>query len=205
MTGLGRLHVITDTRPGRDPIAAVGAALEVGAPVVQVRAKELSDLAYYEFASRVADLCAQRGAACLVNDRPDIAFAIGASGVHLGLDDLPVAAARRVVSDDLFVGATARNADHARSAEAAGADYIGVGPVYASHTKAGLPSPLGIPAVSSVAESVRLPVIAIGGVTALRVPGLLAAGAYGIAVVSAISEADDPWAATEELLKALGE
>jgi thiamine-phosphate pyrophosphorylase len=202
--GLGRLHVLTDARQGREPLTVVAGALAAGAPVVQVRAKGRTDRELYDFARRVAGLCAAHGALCLINDRPDVAVAVGAGGVHLGADDLPVAAARRVLGAGPLVGGTARVPTAARALVAAGVGYLGVGPAYATDTKQGLPPPLGAAGVGAVAAAVDVPVIAIGGVTAERVAELLAAGAYGVAVVGAVAAAADPAAATRRLLAALG-
>lgn len=200
---VGRLHVVTDTRPGRRPVDVVRAALSAGVPVIQVRAKQASDRELYDLACRVAGLCAEAGAQCLVDDRPDVAVAVGAAGVHLGADDLPVPAARRVVGPELVVGATARDPQTARELVAQGAGYLGVGPAYATATKTGLPQPLGPAGVGAVASAVPVPVIAIGGVTADRIPALVAAGAHGVAVVSEVSDAADPAAAVAALLRAL--
>lgn len=200
---IGRLHVITDTRPGGDPLAIVTAAIEAGAPVVQVRSKELTDRELYDLTCRVLDVCVRHGATCLVDDRVHVALAASAHGAHVGAHDLPVAAARRVLGPTLVLGATARDPETARAHERAGASYLGVGPSYATTTKAGLPAPLGPEGVARVADAIEVPVIAIAGVTAARVPELLAAGAHGVAVIGAISEAEDPHAATEELLRAL--
>lgn len=201
--GLGRLHVITDTRPGRDALPVVIAALDAGAPVIQLRAKALPDRDMYELASRVVDECASRGAACIVNDRVDIALAVGATGVHIGADDLPVPVARNLIGDARVLGATARDPETARRHEAAGATYLGVGPSYSTGSKDGLPAPLGPEGIARVTAAVSIPVIAVAGVTAARVPELLAAGAFGVAVIGAVSEADDPKAATVALLTAL--
>jgi thiamine-phosphate pyrophosphorylase len=181
----------------------VDAALAAGAPVVQVRGKDLSDAELYELASRVTERCVEHGALCVVNDRPDVALAVEAGGVHVGAQDLPVAAARRLLGADRVVGATARDVETGRRHAAAGASYLGVGPAYATSTKAGLPLPLGPEGVGRVAAAVDLPVIAVAGVTAQRVEALLAAGAHGVAVVGAVSEADDPARATAALLAAL--
>ncbi len=200
---LGRLHVVTDTRPGRDPIGTVSAALDAGAPVIQVRGKELTDRELFCLAERVAALCADRGALCVVNDRADVALAVDAGGVHVGAEDLPVRAARRVLGPGPVLGATARDAATARAHEAAGASYLGVGPAYATTTKAGLPDPLGPAGVGAVAHAVEIPVVAVAAVTPDRVEELIAAGAHGVAVISAVSESDDPGAATAALLRAL--
>lgn len=200
---VGRLHVITDTRSGRDPLAVIDAALAAGAPVVQVRGKDLTDRALYELACRVVERCSSHGATCIVDDRLHVAQAAGAGGAHLGEHDLPVAAARRVAGPDLVVGATARDPQTGRAREADGASYLGVGPAYATTAKTGLPAPLGPAGIGRVAAALRIPVIAIAGVTAARVPELLAAGAHGVAVIGAVSEAGDPFAATEALLRAI--
>ncbi len=204
-TRVGRLHVVTDTRPGRDPLAVVAAALGAGAPVVQVRAKGWTDRALHALAVRVQAMCAEAGALCVVDDRPDVAVAVGAAGTHLGADDLPLAAARRVVGAAHLLGGTARDAVRGRALVAEGADYLGVGPAYATTTKEGLPGPLGAEGVGAVAAAVDVPVVAIGGVTAARVPDLLAAGAHGVAVVSELSDAADPARATRALLDALAQ
>jgi thiamine-phosphate pyrophosphorylase len=203
---IGRLHVITDTRPGRDPVAVVAAALEAGAPVIQVRGKELTDRQLYELTCRVRDRCASHGALCLVNDRIDVALATGADGAHLGDHDLPVAVARRVLDGcgpGSVLGATARNPATAVTHQAAGATYLGVGPCFATATKHGLPPPLEPALVASIAAAVEIPVIAVAGVTAARVPELVERGVHGVAVIGAVSDADDPHAAVEELLRAL--
>jgi thiamine-phosphate pyrophosphorylase len=182
----------------------VRAALSVGVPVVQVRvADHVGDLGAYHLAARIVALCREAGATCLVNDRLHVALAVGADGGHVGGDDLPVPAARRVLGADAVLGATARDPGTARAAVDAGASYLGVGPAYATGTKDGLPDPIGVAGIGAVAAAVEVPVIAIGGVTPTRVPELLAAGAYGVAVVSAVSDAPDPVGACRRLLEIL--
>ncbi|MEV4119017.1 thiamine phosphate synthase [Micromonospora sp. NPDC049645] len=206
MPSLGRLHLITDTRPGRDPLAVVRAALTVARAelVVQVRVEDsATDREAYDLARRVLTLCTSYGATCLVNDRLHVALAVAAAGGHVGADDLPVAAARRVLGPTAVLGATARAPGQAREAVAAGASYLGVGPCHTTGTKTGLPDPIGPAGVRAVVDAVDVPVIAIGGVTAARVPALRAAGAYGVAVVGAVSAAADPARATTELIEAL--
>jgi thiamine-phosphate pyrophosphorylase len=201
---LGRLHVLTDARGGQRALDAVAAAVGAGAPVVQVRAKGCTDRELYDFARAVVTLCAPAGTTCLVNDRVDVALAVGADGTHLGAGDLPLAAARRIAGPGHLLGGTAREPELARRLVAEGADYLGVGPAYPTRTKTGLPDAIGPAGVRAVAEAVDVPVIAIGGVTAERVAALLAAGAFGVAVVGAVAAAADPAAATGALLRALG-
>ena len=232
-TRIPRLHVITDTRspaatftgapaspdaaqrdpltadPGarlRDPIAVVTAALAAGARLIQVRPEDhYNDRAALDLATAVAELCTAHGAICLVNDRVHIAQAVGADGVHLGAEDLPVDVARRILPAAAIIGGTCREPESARAARRAGATYLGVGPVWGTTTKTGLPQPIGLDGLAAVCEAVDLPVIAIGGITAERAALCREAGAHGVAVVGAIAAADDPEHATAELLEAVGE
>jgi thiamine-phosphate pyrophosphorylase len=200
---LGRLHLITDTRFGRDPLAVLPAALDAGVDVVQVRAKELSDVVVHAMTERVVTLCAAFGAMCIVDDRLDVALTAGAAGTHLGADDLPVAAARSLVGPGFVIGATVRDPSAAVAAVGAGASYLGVGPSFATSTKAGLPAPIGVAGVAAVCAVVSVPVIAIGGVRSDRVGMLLEAGVHGVAVVDAVYGAADPVAAVRGLRAAL--
>ena len=149
--------------------------------------------------------CAAHGAHCIVNDRVHVAMAVGTDGVHVGEHDLPVDATRRILGPDRLLGATARDAASALDLAQHGASYLGVGPCFATGSKSGLPAPLGSEGLRTVTDAVTLPVIAIAGITAQRVPELLAAGAYGVAVIGAVWNAEDPRGAIEGLLRALGE
>ncbi|WP_239167319.1 thiamine phosphate synthase [Catellatospora coxensis] len=204
---LGRLHLITDSRPGRDPIALVRAALNVATPdlVVQFRpADDWTDRLAYELANQIVALCRPVGVPVLVNDRLHVALAAGAAGGHVGADDLPVPAARRLLGPAAVLGATSRLPATALRAVGDGADYLGVGPCYATSTKDGLPVSIGPEGLRAVARQVAgTPIIAIGGITAARVPDLLAAGAHGVAVIGAVSDAADPSRAVAELLAAV--
>ena len=193
-----RLHVIADC------VSLADAAFRGGTPAVQVRIKGASDDAVLAECERIMAAAQKVQAVVIVNDRADIALAVGADGVHGGTDDLPVAAMRRVLGPDALVGGTARDPETALRHQADGASYVGVGPVYATATKDGLPDPLGPAGVEKVAAAVDIPVIAIAGITAARVPELLEAGAHGVAVIGAVAHAANPAAATAELLEALG-
>ncbi|WP_326551354.1 thiamine phosphate synthase [Micromonospora sp. NBC_01813] len=211
MPSLGRLHLITDTRPGCDPLGVLRAALAAAHAaaatadlVVQVRVEDdMSDRDAYELTGRVVAECAAYQVTCLVNDRLHVALATGAAGAHVGALDLPVDAARRVLGPAAILGATARDPATGRAAVSAGATYLGVGACYATSTKTGLPDPIGPAGLAAVAAAVDVPVVAIAGVTVDRVPELLAAGAHGVAVVGALAGAADPCRATAELLTAL--
>jgi thiamine-phosphate pyrophosphorylase len=173
---------------------------------VQARRKTGSDRQRLADIDAVARIARAAGATLVVDDRVDLALAIEADGVHVGLDDLPVEVARQLLGPGPIIGATCRTPDDARRAEAAGATYLGVGPLYASTTKsAGLPDPLGPAGLAAVVDAVSVPVVAISGITAGRVPELLDAGAHGVAVVAAVYGAANPTTAAVELLEALGE
>jgi thiamine-phosphate pyrophosphorylase len=205
---VARLHLITPDGvaplPGDRVERATVAALDAGARWVQVRAKHGTDRERWAITRELTRRCLAVGAACVVNDRADLALTAGAHGAHLGLDDVPVAALRTVVLPSFVIGATARNPDQARRAVDAGADYLGVGPVFATTTKTGLPDPIGLRGLEAVTSAVDVPVVAISGITPERVEDVLAAGAHGVAVVAAVYGAADPGAATRELLDALG-
>ncbi len=204
-TSVPRLHVLTPETQRVDDLRAVDAALAAGAPAIQVRVKERTDRDHLEVAAAITRRCHDAGARCIVNDRPDIALACGADGVHLGAEDLPVEVVRELVGERLLVGGTARDPDTARRLAAAGADYLGVGPIHPTSTKEGLPDPLGLDRLTAISSAVDVPVIAISGITAERIPDVLRAGAAGVAVMSAVMGADDPGMATRQLLDHLEE
>src|SRR5439155_10441153 len=142
-----------------DVLALTHAVVEAGAPVIQLRAKGIPDAAAYTLAGRVADVCRAGGATLVVNDRTDIAVAVGADGAHVGDDDLPVAAARAVLGPAAVLGATARTTSMAKQAAADGATYVGVGPCYATTTKVVQADLLGPAGMAEIAGAVGLPVI----------------------------------------------
>jgi thiamine-phosphate pyrophosphorylase len=187
-----RLHIVTDS------LDVVRAAVGHGPVAIQVRVKT-SDRLAYELTVAALALCRAAGAICLVDDRVGVALAAGADGVHVGAEDLPVDAVRRLLGPSAIVGATCRNPAAARAAVAAGAGYLGVGPAFATSSKAGLPPPIGAAGIGAVVDAVPgTPVIAIGGITAARVAEL---PGYGVAAISAV--AADPAGGTLALLAAL--
>lgn len=192
---VGRVHVILDRFDRHRPLDLADAALRGGADVLQLRATHLSDRERYELAGPLLTRCRDAGAALIVDDRVDIAAALGADGVHLGAHDLPVGAARALLGSDALVGATARDAATGVAREREGASYLGVGPTFATTSKSGLPDPIGTDGVGAVARAVSVPVVAIGGITAPAVPEVLGSGAHGVALIGAVAGADDPQAA----------
>jgi thiamine-phosphate pyrophosphorylase len=183
-----------------DDLSVLPALAEAGVDGFQVRAKGLADAALLAFADSVIAAVRPLGAAVVVNDRVDVALASGADGVHLGLQDLPVAVARRL-APRLLLGATCRDRDQALRAAADGADYAGFGPVFATVSKTGLPTPLGTEAVRAAAGV--LPLVGIGGIDAATANAVRAAGAEGVAVIGAIWRQPDPVAAARELVEAV--
>jgi len=177
------------------------AALEGGAGLLQFRCKsrlaeaDLADLRALVFRAEAADV------PLLINDDVDLAREVGAAGVHVGQSDASVLAARNALGEAAIVGATTPTVELARQAERKGASYVAVGAMYPSPTKPEKPV-LGLPRLRAAAEAVSVPVCAIGGITADRVPELLAAGADLLAVISAVSAAPDPLRAVGELVAA---
>ncbi len=171
---------------------------------MQMRIKDVSDAEVLAECRRMVAAAHAVDGVVIVNDRADIALAAEADGVHGGADDLPVAMLRHLLGPDRLVGGTARDPETALRHQDDGASYVGVGPVYTTDTKPGLPEPLGPAGVANVVAVVGIPVIAIAGITASRIPELLDAGAHGVAVIGAVAHAVDPAAATAELMEALG-
>jgi thiamine-phosphate pyrophosphorylase len=195
--------VVTDpelARP-RSVLEIVNAALAAGAPAVQVRAKDASARALLELGRAILPGARANGALLLVNDRLDVALALGADGVHLGPDDVPVAAARRAAPEGFLVGASADDPEVARRLVADGASYIGCGTIYATTTKPDAGDAIGLDGLERVAAAVNAPVIGIGGVTAERAVEVAAhTRAAGVAVVAAVMRAPDVAAAVRGLL-----
>jgi len=201
--GFPRLHAITDEavarRPDLDQIARALAAAGGASLAFHARGHSLSGIEHYDLAVR---LSVYPPAPLVVNDRLDVALAAGAAGVHLGAGGLPVAAAR-ALSADWWIGKSVHGWDEARAALAAGADYLVVGPVYGTPSHPGR-APLGVEAFRTIA-GLGAPVLAIGGVTAARVPELRRAGAAGVAAIRALWDAADPAASVRQMLEAWNE
>ncbi|MFN3476319.1 MAG: thiamine phosphate synthase [Candidatus Methylomirabilales bacterium] len=165
-------------------------ALQGGASIIQLRDKEASPRALLPEAFALAQLCRQYGATFIVNDRLDLALASGADGVHLGQDDLPAQAARRLLQGKLL-GVSTHSVEQAVQAEEDGADYIGVGPIFPTATKETGYRPLGLEGLRKIREAVKIPVLAIGGIDFENAPLVIQAGADGVAVISAVVGAHD--------------
>ena len=200
-----RLYLVTDrTRTaGRPLLDVVEQALQGGVDAVQLREKDLPGGELLELAQPLLALCRRYGARLLINDRIDVALAVGADGVHLPVNSFAPADARRLLGPSALIGASTHSLAEARAAVAGGADFIVFGPVFDTPAKRGFGHPLGLDALQEVTKNISQPVSAIGGVTIDRVPDLQQRGAHGIAVVSAILEAEHPRAAAASLRAAL--
>lgn len=185
---------------GAGPV--IRAALAAGASVIQVREKNLPDRELVEWGRYVREWTAAAGALFIMNDRPDLAVLTDADGVHVGQDELSVRDARRIVGPHMLIGVSTHSIEQARIAVLEGADYIGVGPVFPSTTKA-FPELAGLEFVRQVAAEITLPAFAIGGIDAGNVGEVIAAGGQRIAVSSAICGAEHPGQATRDVLKRL--
>jgi thiamine-phosphate pyrophosphorylase len=183
---------------GRTTIQIVEAVRAAGCRVVQLREKELSKADYFELALAVRGITSEAGMLMICNDHLDVALSVGADGVHLGDDDLPLAAAR-ALAPELIIGASTHSLEQALAAESAGADYVNIGPIFPTSTKQSAARFLGPDAVERIAPHLSSPFTVMGGIKLDNVDQLLRAGARRIAVVTAVTAAEDPRAAAEAL------
>jgi thiamine-phosphate pyrophosphorylase len=193
-----RLYLVCDARSDE----FLEAALRGGVDVVQLRMKDARAEEILAVAARYKPACAAHGALFIVNDRPELAVAAGADGVHLGQDDMPVEAARQILGDARLIGLSTHSPAQVDAAAAARCDYIGVGPVNETPTKPGRPA-VGLALVEYAAAQAAVPFFAIGGISSANVEEVLAAGATRVAVVRALTEAGDPEAVAGALRASL--
>ncbi|HET6421170.1 MAG TPA: thiamine phosphate synthase [Geobacteraceae bacterium] len=199
------LYLITDRKQARNGRLSevIEAALRGGVKAVQLREKDLSGRSLFDAALGMRELTSRYGAKLIINDRVDIALAVDADGVHLGGESIPARAARKVLGGSRLVGVSCHDRTGAFAARDGGADFITFGPVYFTPSKARYGSPVGVAALRETAEAVGIPVFALGGIKRENVREVIAAGARGIALISAIIAADDPEKETKELLSLL--
>jgi thiamine-phosphate diphosphorylase len=195
------LYVILDrgAARGRDLLALLDAAVAGGCRMVQLREKEWPAGRLLPVAERLRERCAATGVTFIVNDRVDLALALGADGVHLGQDDLPARAARPLLRPGMILGVSTHSVRQARAAMADGADYIAVGSMFATSTKADFQL-VGPQLLRKLRDEISVPLVGIGGITHDNVEEVIRAGADGVAVISAVGAADDPRAASERFL-----
>ena len=196
------IYLVTDDGclQGRALIDCVREALEGGVTLVQYRAKTASSAEMYAEALQLKALCDSFNVPLIINDRLDIAMAVGAAGVHLGQDDLPCAAARKLLGEDYIIGVSAHNPAEAKAALQSGADYLGCGAVFGTATKADVKK-LGTEGLTAICREKGLPIVGIGGVTADNYREVRAAGADGAAIVSGILAQPDIRATVEAIAR----
>ena len=199
------LYLVTDEAlsRGRPTAEIVAAAIRGGADAIQLRAKDVPLREAAAIGRALRELTRAAGVLFIVNDRADLALALDADGVHVGQDDLPADLARLVVGPDRIVGVSAATVEEARNARAMGADYLGVGAIYGTATKSDAGAAIGTDPIGAIRAAVGLPVVGIGGIGARNAAEVIAAGADGVAVVSAIVAADDPEAAARAVKAAV--
>ena len=190
------------TSPSDQMFAIIEAALQGGLTLVQYRNKEAGDLVRLAEAEKLCRLCHDYGALFIINDRADLALAVEADGVHLGQQDIPIALARQLLGPNRLIGRSTTNPEEMQWAIAEGADYIGVGPVYETPTKAGKPA-AGLDYVRYAAKHSTIPWFAIGGIEPKNIHEAIAAGAERVAVVRAIMQAEQPTLVTQYLISQL--
>lgn len=180
----------------------VSGALKAGTRLIQLREKGMPDRELFQLAREARRLTEEAHALLIINDRLDIALAVGADGVHLGQDDLPVDRARRM-APDLVIGASTHSVEEAREAESLGASYVNIGPIFPTRTKDWTEEFLGLEGLAAIASAVNIPFTVMGGIKKEHIPDLLAAGARTIAVVTAVTQSPDPCRAAANLLNAI--
>ena len=183
---------------GRVNLEILQAVIEGGAKIIQLREKECSTRELYHLAERFREATTRAGMLLIINDRIDIALAVGADGVHLGQDDLPIPAARRL-APDLILGASTHSLEEALCAEREGADYVNIGPIFPTSTKEGVSRFLGPEAISAISPRLRIPFPVMGGIHARNLDEVLEHGARRVAMVSEITQAPNIAEAVREL------
>lgn len=190
---------------GRDILELIDEAVAGGATLVQLRGKKWTGREFLDAGIQAVRLLRPKKIPLIINDRVDIALACGADGVHLGQDDIPFAYARRLLGKSRIIGISVATPDEAQAAERAGADYLGAGPVFATLSKKDIGPVLGLDGLQEIRKETKIPILAIGGISAANAAGVIGAGADGVAVISAIAAADNPRTAASELAKAIRE
>jgi len=199
------LHVLTDRdwSRGRDMLSVAKAAIAGGATVIQLRDKAASTRQLVAEGLALRRLTRQHGVLLIVNDRVDVALAVEADGAHVGQDDMTADLARRLLGPDRLLGVSTGSLEEAEAATTAGADYFGVGPIYATRAKADAGAPTGPALLRAIAARFATPLVAIGGITTENAGEAIQAGAAGVAVITAVVAADDIAAAARRLRAAV--
>lgn len=200
------VYVVTDPvlAGARGVAHVVEQAVRCGASIVQLRDKTATTRELVLQARKLVDICKAHRVPLIINDRLDVALAAGADGVHVGQDDMPLADARRLLSEQAIVGVSVRTEQEAHEAERLGASYLAANGVFATGTKTDFGEPLGLEGLARLVRCTRLPVVAIGGISQSNAKDVLGTGCAGIAVVSAVMSASDPGEACRQLRACAG-
>ncbi len=194
-----QLYAITDLKEsGSAILQKINDALCGGVDIIQLRSKSLLDNELYRLAVKIQKMTAKQKKLFIINDRIDLAMAAGADGVHLGQDDLPIQAARKITGKEKIIGISTHSVEQAVRAEKNGADYIGFGPIFGTPTKPDY-QPIGLRSIHTVSQRVKIPFVCIGGINRLNAKQVVGAGAKRIAVVRAIFNDANPKAAAQQL------
>jgi thiamine-phosphate pyrophosphorylase len=201
-----RLCFIADSEAaaGRDLFQLIGEAVAGGATSIQLRGKKWTGRDFIEKGVKVVQFLRPKKIPLIINDRVDIALACEADGVHLGQDDMPLPYGRKILGKNRLIGISAKTADEAVAAERDGADYIGVGPIFITLSKDDSGPEVGLAGLRKVRAKVKIPILAIGGISPANAAEVIRAGADGVAVISAITGAENPRSAAAELIEAIG-
>lgn len=201
-----RLCFIADSEAtaGRDVLVLIEEAVAGGATLIQLRGKKWTDREFLNIGLDAQRLLRPKGIPLFINDRVDMTIGCEADGVHLGQDDMPLAAARKILGPRKIIGVSVAALEKAISAEKGGANYLGVGPVFPTLSKEDVNPPLGLEGLSIIRAHVRLPILAIGGITPANAGQVISAGADGVAVISAIASAPDRRQAATKFIEAIG-
>lgn len=196
-----RVYLITDRKacPGGDLPGTVAKALEGGVRAVQLREKDLPARELFRLASLLREITAAFGARLLINERADVARAVDADGVHLGVSSIPPKAARSLLGPRAIIGCSTHNAEEVRRAVEGGADFVTFGPVFPTPSKVSFGPPAGLPALAGACRTAGIPVFALGGIGPGNMEEAVRAGSFGIALISGILAAADPRAAAAAL------
>jgi len=200
-----KLYLVTDDQQDLATLEhVVEQSVAGGVTMLQVREKHGDVRAFIERAQRVKAILSGTGVPLIINDRVDVALAVDADGLHLGQSDMPAEIARRLIGEDKILGLSIENEQQLKEAEHLPIDYIGLSAIFATPTKTNTKKHWGVEGLKSALETTKLPIVGIGGINESNIPELMATGVHGLALVSAICQADDPKAAAQHLLSLMG-
>lgn len=200
-----KLYLVTDDQQDLATLEhVVEQGVAGGVTMVQVREKHGDVRAFIERAQRVKAILSGTGVPLIINDRVDVALAVDADGLHLGQSDMPAEIARQLIGEDKILGLSIENEQQLKEAEHLPIDYIGLSAIFATPTKTNTKKHWGVEGLKSALETTQLPIVGIGGINESNIPELMTTGVHGLALVSAICQADDPQAAAQHLLSLMG-